>query len=161
MTHTAAEGLAASPLPRWAELPDLALYMDQVLLLMARYLGACPGTDARGLTASMVNNYVKLGVLPAPVKKRYGREHLATLVMICLLKPILPIASIRMLLDAQLKEQSLASCYDAFCALYEETGRVASAQPGGELPAAGRILRAALQAQAEQALALGLFSALE
>lgn len=161
MTQTVEEGLPLSALPRWAELPDLALYMDQVLLLMARYLEACPGTDAKGLTASMVNNYVKLGVLPAPVKKRYGREHLATLVMICLLKPILPIASIRRLLDAQLKEQSLEACYDAFCALYEETGCAVSDRAGAEMPAEERILRAALQAQAEQALALGLFSSLE
>ena len=64
------ERLAGQRLPRWEELPDLELYMDQVLSLMDRYLGDCPGFDRKGLTASMVNNYVKLGVMPPPVKKK-------------------------------------------------------------------------------------------
>ena len=161
MTQNQADKLAVSPLPRWAELPDLALYMDQVLALMARYLENCPGADGKGLTASMVNNYVKQGVVPPPVKKRYGREHLATLVMLCLLKPILPIASIRTLLDAELKEQSLETCYDAFCALYAQAGLAAAeAKTGSALSPADRILCAALRAQAEQALTLRLFSLL-
>ena len=54
--------LAGHTLPRWAELPDLPLYMDQVLGLMERYLGAYPGFDGKGLTASMVNNYVKQNI---------------------------------------------------------------------------------------------------
>ena len=62
------ERVASQRLPRWAELPDLELYMDQVLSLVERYLGSYPGFDGKGLTASMVNNYVKLGVMPAPVK---------------------------------------------------------------------------------------------
>ena len=161
MTQTETDKLAVSPLPRWAELPDLALYMDQVLSLMARYLENCPGADGKGLTASMVNNYVKQGVVPPPVKKRYGREHLATLVMLCLLKPVLPIASIHALLDAMLREQSLDACYDAFCALYEQAGLAAAEAPTecGTSPV-DRILRAALRAQAEQALTLRLISQL-
>ena len=57
-----ADSAQLTVLPRWAELPDLELYMDQVLSLIERYLGSDPGFDRRGLTASMVNNYVKLGV---------------------------------------------------------------------------------------------------
>ena len=86
-------------LPRWQELPDLELYMDQVLSLTERYLGMDTEHAGRGLTASMVNNYVKLGVMPAPVKKRYTRKHLAYLIMICALKEILPMAEIRALLE--------------------------------------------------------------
>ena len=48
-------------LPAWEELPDLALYMDQVLSLTARYL---PGGEGKALTSAMVNNYVKQKVLP-------------------------------------------------------------------------------------------------
>ena len=35
-------------LPRWNELPDLEIYMDQVLSLLSRYLRDLPGLDARG-----------------------------------------------------------------------------------------------------------------
>ena len=34
----------------------------------------------------MINNYVKLGMMSRPVKKRYSRAHLASLVMVCVLK---------------------------------------------------------------------------
>ena len=143
-------------LPRWRELPDLELYMDQVLALTERYLAACPGLDSRGLTAAMVNNYMKLGVLPAPVRKRYSRAHLARLLMICVLKPVLPIASIRKLIEAGLRESAEEVFYDGFCERFEETQR-AMEQPGGTVD----VLRAALRAGAEQGLAQRLVDELE
>ena len=148
-------------LPRWAELPDLELYMDQVLALMERYLGAYPGADRKGLTASMVNNYVKLGVMPPPVNKRYSREHLAYLIGICLLKPSLPIAAIQRLFRSE-KERNTAASYDVLCALFEQSSAAASTEAaiGVEKTPSEAILRAALRAQAEQALALRLCEAL-
>ena len=83
---SACEMLAKRTLPRCNELPDLELYMDQVTSLIGRYL-----KDDRELTASMVNNYVKHKAMPAPVRKKYTREHLAYLIVICTLKPVLPI----------------------------------------------------------------------
>lgn len=57
-------------LPRWEELPDLELYMDQVITLIDRYLSpVIQGEKHPLLTSSMVNNYVKLGLIPAPTKK--------------------------------------------------------------------------------------------
>ena len=155
--------LAGHTLPRWAELPDLPLYMDQVLGLMERYLGAYPGFDGKGLTASMVNNYVKQGVMPPPVKKKYTRVHLAHLVAICLLKPCLPIASIRQLIAYELENAPEEAVYDRFCETFERTNRAAAEAAVNE---SGRLstrlsplYHAALLAQAEQALALRLYSA--
>ena len=96
------ETLAKRTLPRWNELPDLELYMDQVTSLVGRYL-----KDDRELTASMVNNYVKHKAMPAPVRKKYTREHLAYLVVICTLKPVLPISTIRQMMVDELAEQHL------------------------------------------------------
>lgn len=63
-------GLAAQRLPRWDELPDIDLYLDQVLTLLDKYLGPfLPENGGHALTASMINNYVKLRIVPAPVKK--------------------------------------------------------------------------------------------
>ena len=153
--------LRTQRLPRWGELPDLELYMDQVLGLVGRYLGAYPGFDKKGLTASMVNNYVKLGALPPPQKKRYARAHLARLLMICLLKPSLPIAAIRDLLDAAPAQTDEAAFYDGFCALFEEAGDATAATcERADAGTETAILRAALRAQAEQALALKLCTAL-
>ena len=161
--HSTGEAGGSFPqrsLPRWDELPDLELYMDQVLSLMERYLGAVPGPDGRGLTASMVNNYVKLGVIPPPVKKKYTREHLAHLVILCTLKAALPIAVIQGMIASELENAPTETVYDRFCALFEGTGEAVAAslrQLSREDNALGPIWHAAMRAQAEQALALRLY----
>lgn len=145
--------LAARTLPRWDALPDLELYMDQVTSLVGRYL-----QEERGLTASMVNNYVKHKIMPAPVRKKYTREHLAYLIVICTLKPVLPIPTIRQMMDDALAEQELPSFYDAFCALFEESCRETAARhlKNESLSQADLLCRAALCAKAEQSLASAL-----
>lgn len=147
-------------LPRWEELPDLELYMDQVLGLMRRYLGACPGFDEKGLTASMVNNYVKMGALPPPQKKRYTRVHLARLLVICILKASLPISAVERLCADALSRASEEEFYNDFCGMFEQAGRaVAQSHGSAEGPEGETVCRAALRAQAEQSLAMTLFGA--
>ena len=112
--------LCAARLPRWHELPDLDIYMDQVLALITRYFREFPGFGEKGLTSSMVNNYVKLGIIPAPEKKKYNRVHLAYLVIICILKTVMPIAMIRDLISSMVIDRS--SCetlYNRFCDHFE------------------------------------------
>ncbi len=146
-------------LPRWNELPDLELYMDQVLSLMERYLGNYPGFDRKGLTAAMVNNYVKLGVMPPPVKKKYTRPHLARLTMICVLKASLPIDSIKNLLVRSFENKDVSEVYDHFCDEFEQSTQKAGEDLLNDLEISG-IYRAALRAQAERALALELYEVL-
>ncbi|MEG2436073.1 MAG: DUF1836 domain-containing protein, partial [Ruthenibacterium sp.] len=63
--------LAEYHLPRWNELPDMDLYMDQVIGQLDKYLAVLSTPDTEHfITASMINNYVKLRLVPAPVKKR-------------------------------------------------------------------------------------------
>lgn len=152
------EQVAGQRLPRWDELPDLELYMDQVLSLMERYLGAYPGFDRKGLTASMVNNYVKSGVMPAPVKKKYARAHLAHLIMICVLKTVFPIEQIKTLILASASEQDDRTGYNRFCDEFENA-LSRSAEDMSRSEGLSAIYRAALRAQAEQALALRLYGA--
>ena len=151
---------AEQRLPLWDQLPDLELYMDQVLSLMERYLGSYPGFDRKGLTASMVNNYVKLGVMPPPVKKRYTRAHLAQLIIICVLKSSLSIDSIGRLLAESSREMDLERFYNGFCADFEQSVQEASEADAEDAPLF-RIYHAALRAQAEQALVRALLSASE
>lgn len=72
----------------WDQLPDFALYMDQVLSYMDRQVLRFDEEDA--LTASMVNNYTKSGLVPRAEGKKYNREHLAYLTAICVLKRSCP-----------------------------------------------------------------------
>ena len=101
-------------LPEWDDLHDLDLYMDQVISLLQRYLGQFPSPDEKGITSSMINNYVKQGVIPPPKKKRYNRIHLAYLVMVYILKTALSISQIRLLLVEELSSQDLSAFYTSF-----------------------------------------------
>ena len=70
--------------PRFQELPNIELYMDQVISLADKYLSVFTDTDGdRTITSTMVNNYVKQKVLAAPTNKKYSREQVACLFFIC------------------------------------------------------------------------------
>ncbi|MPM27214.1 hypothetical protein SDC9_73724 [bioreactor metagenome] len=98
----------------WDQLPDFSLYMDQVLSYMDRQVLRFDGDD--GLTAAMVNNYTKGGLLPRADGKKYSREHLAYLTVICVLKQVLSTRDMHLLLDQELKDSgSVEAGYQTFC----------------------------------------------
>lgn len=99
-------------LPRWESLPDIGLYMDQVVTLMERAFS--PALPKGEMTKSMVNNYVKVGLIPRPSGKKYDREHLAMLMMIGVLKQALSMESIAQLLD-MLCADGVRKGYERFC----------------------------------------------
>ena len=84
--------LYSRKIPLWNELPELDLYMDQIIVLMEKYLGS--SQEDKLITPSMINNYVKLGIIPRPTKKKYSKTHIAYLIIICSLKQVMPIADI-------------------------------------------------------------------
>ncbi len=101
----------------WQSLPDLELYMDQVLTLLARELESFSSEDDKPLTSNMINNYVKDGVLPRPEKKKYNREHFARLIMLCQLKNVLTIPEVDTLLQSLQTDGSAKACFDRFMEL--------------------------------------------
>lgn len=103
-------------LPRWEDLPALDLYLDQVLLYVNQETRSAIVPNEKKLTASMVNNYVKLGYLDKPVKKKYGRAQLARLIVLTLCKPIFPIATIHETIELLKAEQEASSLYNDFVA---------------------------------------------
>ena len=90
MTHDEIlKRLEGCRLPEWDELPDFGLYMDQLVTYVARTF---PGISGRlDLTSSMINNYVKAGLIDKPTGKKYSREALAQLLMISLMKVSTPL----------------------------------------------------------------------
>lgn len=74
------------------EVPDIPLYMDQVLTLMDRYFPQ--ENKEHAFTKTMINNYVKSGLLPAPERKKYSQEHIYKLFIIYYMKSILKIDEI-------------------------------------------------------------------
>lgn len=101
------------PVP-WDQLPDFSLYMDQVLSYMDRQVIRFDEDD--GLTAAMVNNYTKSGLVPRAEGKKYNRDHLAYLTAICVLKRVMSTRDMDLLIKQELQgERSVADGYAAFC----------------------------------------------
>lgn len=65
-------------------LPDIDLYMDQVIEYLSRQSVSSRENDK--ISSAMINNYIKDGLLPRANDKKYSREHLAYLMMISRLK---------------------------------------------------------------------------
>lgn len=108
--------LLAHELPSWDEFPEIELYMDQVVILTTKYLahlGSLLDED-KPVTPAMINNYVKMGLLPAPTKKRYNKDHLACLIMVCILKRSLSMSVIQKLIPVGKNSEEVGATYEAF-----------------------------------------------
>lgn len=101
--------------PKWSELPEIDLYLDQVLLYVNQ-VGKANQQDEKGLTASMINNYVKHGHLEKPVKKKYNRKQVARLIVITALKNVFSIQEISQTLVLLTAEDQSQKHYDDFVA---------------------------------------------
>ncbi len=97
----------------WDQLPDFPLYMDQMLSYMDRQVIRFDGAD--GLTSAMVNNYTKSGLVPRAEGKKYTREHLVYLTVVCILKRVLSARDMGLVFSAQDDRTRLPEEYAAFC----------------------------------------------
>ena len=83
----------------------------------------------KAITASIINNYVRMKVMPPPVKKRYSRVHLAYLIIICTLKQSLSISCIQRMLPEDHGEEAARALYEAFVRQYRSSIRFLCALP--------------------------------
>ena len=100
--------------PKWEEIPNIDLYLDQVLLYVNQVCAPISPDKEKGLTASMVNNYVKHGYLTKPDKKKYQRKQIARLIAITTLKSVFSIQEIAQTLNSLQTQASSDQLYDAF-----------------------------------------------
>ena len=117
---------AGFALPRYRDLPAVGLYLDQTV----QYVNACFRTFCGvELTPSMVSNYVKKGILSHPVKKKYTREQIASLMYIVVSKTVLSMENIDTLFMGFIyKINDFIFCYIIFCVI-----RINTKQAYGEI----------------------------
>lgn len=137
-----AQRIGAYRLPRYSELPDLELYMDQLITYVSGATALLETSVDKPLTASMVNNYVKQGVMPRPQNKRYNRAHVAYLLAICILKRAYSLADIERLVELQTCSAPLDRTYDFFCESFETGLRMLFERAAGDRAPAERVLTA-------------------
>lgn len=117
-------------LPAWKELPDIGLYMDQVIALLGQYLDFIPMEDSKDkpVPPTTINNYVRLKVMPAPEKRKYYRVHIAFLIMIFTLKQGISINGLQQLLPSTADEEEIKNFYTSYVERLQEVGNFYTAQ---------------------------------
>ncbi|WP_405374471.1 DUF1836 domain-containing protein [Pseudobutyrivibrio sp.] len=82
------------------DIPNIDLYMDQVLTFLNQELGTVREVNEdKAMTKTMINNYTKNQILPPPEKKKYSREHMLNLIFIYYFKNFLGLKDIKSILD--------------------------------------------------------------
>ena len=103
-------------LPRYEEIPNVGLYLEQTAKYINEYLA--PLGDY-ALTGSMISNYVKKGLVSNPVKKQYDREQIAYLFFIAVAKTVLSLDALTNFIRLQQQTYPLDIAYDYFCRQFE------------------------------------------
>lgn len=114
----------------WDTLPDIELYMDQVVSYLPRQ---SVGGKIPSMTSAMINNYVKDDLLPRACGKRYHKEHLIYLTAIGLLKNVLTVKDMKLLLDSEIREGEEAAFYEKFLKGIDEAFDTVEAEIDPEL----------------------------
>ena len=106
-----AESLQDFRLPRYNEIPNVGLYLEQATKYVGEYLAPL---GEYTLTPSMISNYVKKGLIANPVKKQYGREQIAYLFFIAVAKSVLSLDALTGFIKLQQQTYTLPKAYDYF-----------------------------------------------
>ena len=103
-------------LPAWEELPNIGLYMDQVVTLLTQYLDYMPPElkEEQVITPAAINNYVRKKIMPEPIRKKYYRVHIAYLIMVCTLKQCLSIPTLQTIIPMGLSEEEVRQTYSSY-----------------------------------------------
>ena len=107
-----AESMRGYRLPRYAELPDVGLYLEQTTTYINRCLAPLGCVE---ITGSMIRNYVKMGLVHNPVQKQYHADQIAHLISITILKQVLSLEHIQEMFARQRKVYTDEVAYDYFC----------------------------------------------
>ena len=111
-----AEMLQQFHMPRYNELPNMGLYLEQT----TKYINTCLAPlGCLEITPSMVSNYVKKGLLPNPIKKQYYAEHIAYLFFVAIAKNMLSMEDIALFIKMQQNSYDNQTAYNYLCAEME------------------------------------------
>lgn len=110
-------------LPRWEQLPELALYLDQVLEYVNDHVGIIfikqSESSEKILTSSMINNYVKNQIMPPPIKKKYDKDHIAFIITITVLKQVSNLSDVSQGIKHLTSVLGKVDAYNAFVSFLE------------------------------------------
>lgn len=104
--------IEAFRMPRFREIPDMGLYLDQTIKYINQYLAPLGCME---ITSSMVSNYVKKGYIKNPERKQYHAEQISYLFFIAVAKNVLSMESINKMFFLMKDVGTAEEAYDYFC----------------------------------------------
>ena len=110
------ETVSGFRLPRYDEIPDIGLYLEQVTQYVNGFLVP---VGCAVITPSMISNYVKKGLIAKPVRKQYNREQIAQLMFIAVAKMSMSMDDLHLMLTIQRQTYSSEIAYNYFCREFE------------------------------------------
>lgn len=108
--------------PKWRDLPNFDIYMDQVIFFINDRLKPLYfDSEKNVITSNMVNNYVKNSIVKPPIKKHYKPYHLAFLIAVCILKRCYSLTEITQLIEIEqaMEAPSIGDVYDSFSTCFD------------------------------------------
>lgn len=108
-------------LPAWETIPDIGLYMEQVIALLKDYLDYLPPDvkEEQFITSAAINNYVRRKLMPEPIKKKYYRTHIVYLIILCSLKQSLSLQTLSRIVPVDLSKEELKGFYVSYTARHK------------------------------------------
>ena len=113
-----ADSIRPFHLPRYEEIPDSGMYLEQTAKYICEFLNPVLGN---AITTSMISNYVKKDLIDNPVKKQYYREQIAYLIFIAIAKNVMSLDGLINFIALQKRTYDLRKAYDYFCDQFEVT----------------------------------------
>lgn len=108
-----------------ADLPDLELYMDQIITLFSD-----KGEGGQSLlTKTMINNYSKEGLIQPIKGKKYSKDHILQMLLVYRLKQTMSIQQIKGVMaclsqQAETQKETAPSYWERICEAYEKRGEI-------------------------------------
>lgn len=111
-------------MPKYKKLPDVPLYMDQIINYIKDMLESLGIEEQNEITSFMINNYVKANIIDRPKDKKYSKTQLAYIIAIVFLKKVTSISNVSLVVNASKENDKnddfIEKKYDYFCKLFEE-----------------------------------------
>ncbi|MDY2728175.1 MAG: DUF1836 domain-containing protein [Candidatus Onthovivens sp.] len=111
-------------IPEYSELPDIPLYMEQVVGYIKENLSNIFKETDSVITPFMVNNYVKAKIIDSPTDKKYNKDHIGYLIAISMLKSVVSMRDLAVLIDLDRQQDpkdSKKSLYDFYKKMEDES----------------------------------------
>ncbi|WP_296114565.1 DUF1836 domain-containing protein [uncultured Anaerococcus sp.] len=107
-------------LPLWESLPDEGIYKEELLTYLKENLKPLQVVDKNIITSSMVNNYVKLGYIDKPIKKKYYRSSIAQIILISIFKQVIKMEDLSKGMNIEISTFGLEEVYKNLYDIFKE-----------------------------------------